>query len=272
MPTHFKAIVLCVAGLPVAAMADTFTDGFDLNHNIGGWAISGNTNIDVTGGNPGYWLHNPLADTFFPIVRTNGDSPFVGDFREMGVTTISFDAVLVDYAFPSPPWPMSLLLRDTNGTPGDPADDDFAYFVGPLIPVVGQGWVHYEFAVPSADTTPVPAGWSGGWAGNPENFRPGVDWNDVITSVDRVEIVWNHPAFFAIFAQWNVGMDNISITTEPVKTCFGDTDGDGEVGILDFLGLLAAWGTDDPDYDIVPDGNVGIEDFLALLAAWGPCP
>ncbi len=271
MQTHSVAIAVCVAGLPVAAMADTFTDGFDLNHNVGGWTISGNPNIDATGGNPGYWLHNPLADTFYPIVRTDGVSPFVGDFRAMGVTTIAFDAVLLDYDFASPPWPMSLLLRDTKGTPGDPSDDDYAYFVGPQIPVIGQGWVHYEFAVPSADTTPVPAGWTGGWAGDLENFRPGVDWNDVVTNVDRVEIVWNHPASFAIFAQWNVGMDNISITTEPVKTCFGDTDGDGEVGITDFLGLLAAWGTDNPIYDLIPDGNVGIDDFLALLTAWGPC-
>ena len=58
-------------------------------------------------------------------------------------------------------------------------------------------------------------------------------------------------------------------------SCPADTDGDGTVGILDFLGLLAAWGSADPIYDIEPpggDGIVGITDFLSLLAAWGPCP
>ncbi len=50
-----------------------------------------------------------------------------------------------------------------------------------------------------------------------------------------------------------------------------DFHGDGTVGILDLLGVLAAWG--DPgtnclaDLDI--DGDVGIYDLLTLLAHWG---
>jgi len=55
--------------------------------------------------------------------------------------------------------------------------------------------------------------------------------------------------------------------------CHWDLDGDGTVGINDFLNLLAAWGTDPggpPDFD--GDGDVGIRDFLELLANWGPCP
>ncbi len=54
--------------------------------------------------------------------------------------------------------------------------------------------------------------------------------------------------------------------------CAADLDGDGTVGILDLLGLLAAWGTDPggpPDLD--GDGLVGIIDLLILLAAWGAC-
>ncbi|MCZ6542375.1 MAG: FG-GAP repeat protein, partial [Planctomycetota bacterium] len=55
--------------------------------------------------------------------------------------------------------------------------------------------------------------------------------------------------------------------------CPADLDGDGTVGILDLLALLAAWGTDPggpPDFD--NDGTVGILDLLTLLAIWGPCP
>ena len=55
--------------------------------------------------------------------------------------------------------------------------------------------------------------------------------------------------------------------------CPADLNGDGEVGITDFLDLLAAWGPN-PGHpaDFDDDGFVGITDFLALLAAWGPCP
>ena len=56
--------------------------------------------------------------------------------------------------------------------------------------------------------------------------------------------------------------------------CPWDLDGTGDVGINDFLTLLAAWGPvptpDPPDFD--GDGNVGITDFLDLLAHWGACP
>ncbi len=55
-------------------------------------------------------------------------------------------------------------------------------------------------------------------------------------------------------------------------TCLGDANVDGAVDTSDMLGLLAAWGTSQPAYDLDGDGNVGVLDFLALLAAWGPCP
>ena len=51
--------------------------------------------------------------------------------------------------------------------------------------------------------------------------------------------------------------------------CGGDDNGD--VGIVDFLALLATWGEVGVPCDF--DGNgVGIIDFLKLLANWGPCP
>jgi hypothetical protein len=50
--------------------------------------------------------------------------------------------------------------------------------------------------------------------------------------------------------------------------CGGDND--NNVGIVDFLALLAQWGDPGPcDFD--GDGEVGITDFLELLANWGPC-
>ncbi len=56
-----------------------------------------------------------------------------------------------------------------------------------------------------------------------------------------------------------------------VVICEADLDGDGTVGIIDFLDLLAQWGTfpgSPPDFD---GGGVGITDFLFLLGQWGPC-
>ncbi len=64
----------------------------------------------------------------------------------------------------------------------------------------------------------------------------------------------------------------MSQPTIPGCPCPGDLDGDGHVGITDFLQLLAVWGPN-PGHpaDLDGDGNVGITDFLQLLASWGPC-
>ncbi len=47
--------------------------------------------------------------------------------------------------------------------------------------------------------------------------------------------------------------------------------GNGDVGITDFLALLAQWGQVDTSCDF-DGGGVGITDFLDLLANWGACP
>ncbi|MCH8151442.1 MAG: hypothetical protein IH830_03600 [Planctomycetes bacterium] len=55
--------------------------------------------------------------------------------------------------------------------------------------------------------------------------------------------------------------------------CPWDLDGDGMVGILDLLNLLAAWGTDPggpPDVNC--DGDVDVFDLKALADNWGRCP
>ncbi len=60
---------------------------------------------------------------------------------------------------------------------------------------------------------------------------------------------------------------------DPFPVQLGDIDGDGTVGITDFLDLLADWGTCTKDCclsDLDLDGEVGIVDFLTLLANWSP--
>jgi hypothetical protein len=207
------------------ARAATFVDTFEGNANSAGWSF-GSQNADViepTGGNPGAWLHNDLLDTFAPILTSSFgvDSNFVGNLRAKGVTSIGTDARTDHADFGAGGRNFSILLRNTHGTPDDFDDDDYAYFVGPTVPQVGEGWKSYDFAIPSQDTSAVPAGWHGGSAEDPENFRPGITWNDVITHVDRVEFWWLNPAFFAIFQQWDVGVDNVRVTAVPEPSALG---------------------------------------------------
>ncbi len=63
---------------------------------------------------------------------------------------------------------------------------------------------------------------------------------------------------------------NFTAHLEPTgPTIPGDVDGDGTVGILDLLELLAAWGPcAGCAADIDGDGSVGITDLLTLLGNW----
>lgn len=214
----FQLVPLLVAGAAGAGEA-TIVEGFEGSTNRATWTFRPGADLhELEGGNPLAWLHQPNFDTFAPILKNNPLQPsaFVGDFRAMGVTRISLDARTDFTSFGSPTdFELSLLLRDTKGTPFVD-DDDYAYFIGPEVPQPGQGWKHYDCDVPSASTVSVPPGWRGGWVGDPENFRPGVDWNNVITSVDVVEFWWIDPRLFAIPRLWDIGADNIAIELDSV--------------------------------------------------------
>ncbi|MDF1798413.1 MAG: hypothetical protein P1V81_04500 [Planctomycetota bacterium] len=187
-------------------LVDDFTGGV----NQAGWSYNPGDVIEATGGNPGGWWHQASADTFAPIISSD---PFTlaGDYRAEDIGSISFDARLDHMDFgDGTGFNMAILLRDHKGTV-TVTDDDYAYYVGPNIPLQGAGWKAFDFAIPSQDTSATPAGWTGGWVGDCCGFRPGVDWNDVITSVDRVEIWFIDPSFFAIFQNWDVGLDNIQV-------------------------------------------------------------
>ena len=84
------------------------------------------------------------------------------------------------------------------------------------------------------------------------------------TPVRRIEVTASGGRFDAVW------IDDFHVN--PVPPCPADLDGTGDVGILDLLALLAAWGPN-PGHpaDFDDDGTVGILDLLALLANWGPC-
>ncbi len=157
------ATLLSLTTLVTAQENDTF-EGDD---NDGGWSFNVTVPdiLETTGGNPAGYLHNPGVDSFAPIPTTDDATPsaFQGNYRAMGVTDIRVDAITHSASFGAAGREFSILLRDTKDTP-DVTDDDYAYYVGPLVPQVGEGWKSFSFAIPSQSTDAVPPGWSGGGA------------------------------------------------------------------------------------------------------------
>jgi hypothetical protein len=117
--------------------------------------------------------------------------------------------------------------------------------VGPSGPDVHGGWRHREFLV--ADIAGVV---------NSDQFRIRFNASD-LGGVSFVE----------------AGVDGVELVTIscPPGPCPWDLDGSGDVGVTDFLEMLAVWGQTGVPADF--DGaGVGVTDFLILLGNWGPCP
>lgn len=261
--THARrsASLLLVAGAcACAAFGGEYVDTFEAGSSQGGWTYGPPPTYPMSGGNPGRYLQALNLDTYAPQPRTNvTTSIFTGNYRAKRVASVGVDLKTFDVDFSAAERPCTLILFNNNGTPANANDDWGVYVMGPNIPVPGDGWMSYDFAIPYAATS-LPEGWKTIQFG-PTSPTP--NWNTAITDVDRVIFFYGDPELFFIFQQWDVGLDNARITTVPE-----DLDGDGVVGAADLGQLLGAWGGRGPA-DLDANGSVGPEDLALLLGAWG---
>lgn len=214
-------ILALVLTFAVAAQAQTAIADFEGGVNNGNWTF-GFGAIEPTGGNPDGWYHTVGLDAPFPVFTCDyGAEGFTGDYAATGVTRISADFICNDS---SNQWigefMFTVLLRDDNGTPNDLEDDVFVYPdpANWTCPDIGEGWVHYEFEIPSdfvGMPGELPAGWLGGsyWSGN-ASFPEDAFFHEVMSNIGRVEFYWNHPDWGAIFSTFDVGADNIMVERE----------------------------------------------------------
>ncbi len=104
-----------------------------------------------------------------------------------------------------------------------------------------------------------------------ETINGGVSWSALGEGLPNVVVtsLAYHAANRKLFAgTYGRSVFSISTATAPCPWDCGDVN--GNVGIVDFLALLAQWGAQGScDFD---GGGVGITDFLELLANWGDCP
>ncbi len=213
-------LAVCLSGTAFAGQR--LTETFSRGSNQGGWSYGlSNQVIETSGGNPGAYLHEPVIDAPAPMVRTTlGGSFFTGDYRGKRVESFGVDLIVFSSQFFTSP-PLTLILANDNGTPNDPSDDCWVYLVGPTVVAPGQGWRHYEYAIPSQSAT-LPAGWATWNACS----TPDASWNNVIGDVSYVLLMYGEPGFFYPVGPWNTGIDNPSVTLE-LGTAYCSGDGSG---------------------------------------------
>lgn len=253
-----------IAALAQSSLVETFDGG----SNQGGWTYGLPASFPSSGGHPGYYLLVSGLDTFAPIAVTTEKSAFTGDYQKRQVTSVGVDLITISVDFSAGGRPLTLMLIHDNGTPGDPFDDTAAFTMGPNIPQPGEGWLSYNFAVPSQSDT-LPPDWellNLGDSGSPAQHS----WAQVVANVAEVRFFYGDPRLFFIFQMWTVGMDNVSIDWDAVV---GDLDGNNFVDVRDMVLLVSAFGTcptppEPCPADLDSNGTVDQGDLLIGLSHW----
>ncbi len=207
-----QAVVDGAAGEP------TFVDTFDKHVNVGGWSFFGNPDnpyekIEMQGGNPGAYLYEEGLDTYAPRLRTPIGYPsiFTGNYREKGVTRVGVDIAIFGAAATGGR-PLSLILRNDNGTPDDFSDDIQVFWTGTKpIPQPNGVFKEFDINIPSQSMT-LPKGWKVmyGYSTGDDD----ADWNTVINDVSQITFFFGDPEMFFMFQIWWIGVDNPRIWCE----------------------------------------------------------
>lgn len=255
----------------IAAQAQTsLVETFDGGSNQGGWSYGLPASFPTSGGHPGSYLLVSDLDTFAPIAATTATGAFTGDFRQREVTSMGIDLITHAVDFSASGRPLTLMLIHDNGTPGDPMDDTAAFFMGPNIPEPGEGWLAYDFTVPSQSDT-LPQDWALlnlGDSGAPALHS----WQQVLANVTQVSYFYGDPRMFFIFQMWTVGMDNVRIHWDGPQAA--DLDNNGWVDVRDMVLLVSSFGAcpaqpEPCPADLDANGTVGQDDLLIGSSHWG---
>jgi hypothetical protein len=261
------------AGVLIAGdTTTTFDSGLE------GWSISGRTDIDEAGGNPGENLHGILIDVFGADIRNRTNSSFLGDYNRFGGSVeLSIDIKVNSIDFFGTPVPRELVvdLRDFDNNNGFPWTSVW-YSLGVLDSRVNNEWVTYSIIIDDTTAQELPAGWRGSGAEDPNTFEPilpaGRTFASVLETIDEITFTTFVPGFFFGFTNFDIQVDNVTIRSIGAP-CPADLDNDGNLNFFDVSAFLNAFAAQDSIADFTGDGQFNFFDVSAFLNAFSAgCP
>ena len=272
---------VCLALLASLAHAqETYVVDFEdcKGTNCDGWVgPSGNggaTTIEPASGNPGANMHTVFNDFFITFLNTSNPE-FVRDFTQLENFTLSVDMKAQDISFFGAPVtrPWLVEIRDYDNPPPGYQWVSVWY----LFSWVGQDdWTTWSVHVEDPNATELPEGWGGYGDEDPVTFEPRLPENrtfaDVLAGADQIAFTTGQPGYVFGFTDFDLRIDNISITTTEPTPCPADLDNDGSVNAADMGILLILWGHAKTAADLNNDGVVNAPDLGLLLVGWGDCP
>lgn len=228
-----------VAGLAVAAAADSTVVTFD--NGTEGWegpqGFGGISFIDPTdgvGGGPGY--RTQFHD--FGISFTNStNAAFTGNFAQYQQVTIGLDLKVRQIGtFLPVSRPFMLELRDFDTAQGGYPWSSVFFLFDWISQDTYSEYTHLEVTIDNPSSTDLPAGWGGYGDYDPNTYETrlpdGVTFADILAGVDEMVFSTLLPDYFFTDDDYDLTIDNISITTV--------VPAPGVAGVF-AMGLVPAW-------------------------------
>ncbi|MGP1347554.1 MAG: PEP-CTERM sorting domain-containing protein [Phycisphaerales bacterium] len=230
------AVALAVCGTAAAGSGNndqlvTFDDGNQ------GWSLLGHSTVSPAGGNPGARIHwDDFIDNFGMSARNSTNANFIGDYTAKGPVTLSIDWKVDYMSFFGSPVSRTLVVQLFDDDPFEGAPPASVWMeLGTLPSSTNGNWLTFQATVDDVLGEALPSGWNGAGDEDPNTFEPilpdGRTWTNVLQGVDRIEFTTFVPGFFYGFTNFNVSIDNVSITPVP---------GAGAMGVFGVCGLAAA--------------------------------
>lgn len=210
--------------LSTAAHADPGHSVTDFSGGTNGWtgvvSWDGNSGswVDNTLGNSAPAYHTTIQETFGLHWTNNTNAAVIGDYTKASSVTfgLDFNAYSITYLGNEVSRNIVVELRDYDNAPADLPYTSVWYVLGSV--QAGEGWKHLSVTIADTSSTALPAGW-GGYGAEAADGSPILPANrsftDVLKGVDEVVFTTFVPGYFYGWTDYDVAVDNISITAVP---------------------------------------------------------
>jgi hypothetical protein len=235
MQQAWMVLALTLAAGSAAAATTDFSSGTQ------GWTGMqplngvGGSGIDTTLGN-GAPAYRTILENFGISFTNSTNAEFVRDYTATSAVTFGIDVLAqeIDYFGATVTRDLVLELRDYDN-PGQGLPYTSVWTTIGTLDSTATGWQHFSVTIDSTTSTGLPAGW-GGYGAEDASGNPLLPsdrtFASVLAGVDEIAFTTLKPGYAYGFTQFDVAVDNISISAVPEPAT--------SAMLLGGLGLLGA--------------------------------
>lgn len=225
MTLHKLMFVLALSLAGAGAQAAPVPSFVDFSQGAQGWEGMqpangvGGSWIDTGTGKDAPALRTVMEN--FGISFSNGvNQNYLGDYSALGSVTIGLDIIAnsINYFGQQVSRNLVVELRDYDNTPQGMPYTSVWFDLGTIDAT--RGWQNLSVTIADTTVAGLPAGWGG--YGSPDDANgPGLptgrSFADVLASVDELVFTTLVPGWFYGFTDFDVAIDNISVSAGPAE-------------------------------------------------------